>query len=157
MSLSTVRVNGRPVRAARRGRLDARYSLLSALLFVSQLSALDPTRSITQYAHRAWTRQGSHLPGAVFTLAQTPNGRLWIGTEFGLLEFDGIRFLPWRPPPGQHLASEYIYALATGPDGSLWIGTREGLSHWKGDTVQNYQTRTSSTGPGVATIVVDRG
>src|SRR5947207_1328214 len=114
---------GWSVHSAGRGRLGDRYMLLGALLFVSHLSALNPTRSITQYAHSAWTRRDSRLLGSVFTVAQTPNGRLWIGTEFGLLEFDGIQFLPWRPPAGQRLASQYIYTLATAPDGSLWIGT----------------------------------
>src|SRR2546430_1871160 len=136
MSLSTVRVKDCLVHAACRSRLGARYTLLGALLFAGHLSALDPTRSITQYAHSAWTRQGNRLPGGVFTVAQTPNGRLCIGTEFGLLEFGGIQFRPWRRPPGQQLASQCILTLVTAPDGSLWIGTPEGLSHWKGNVVQ---------------------
>src|SRR5437868_1982433 len=151
MSLSTVTLTGRSVHAVCYIRLGARYALLGALLFVSQLSALNPRLSITQYAHSVWTRQGSRLPGSVFTLAQTPDGKLWIGTEFGLLEFDGVRFLPWQPPVGQQLTSDYINALGTARDGSLWIGTRAGLSHWTGSTVQNYRTGKSSAGPAVST------
>jgi len=150
-----VRTKGRSVQAVRHARLGARYALLGALLFVGQLHALDPARRVTQYAHSAWTRQ-SRLPGPVSAVAQTPNGRLWIGTQLGLLEFDGSQFLPWRPPPGQRLASDYVNALTTAPDGSLWIGTREGVSHWKGNAVQNYRTRISPVGPGVTTIMVDR-
>jgi signal transduction histidine kinase/ligand-binding sensor domain-containing protein len=149
-----VRVTGRSVHAVCYIRLGARYALLGALLFVSQLSALNPRLSITQYAHSAWTRQGSRLPGSVLTLAQTPDGKLWIGTEFGLLEFDGIRF---QPRLSQQLAGDYINTLGTAPDGSLWIGTLAGLSHWTGNRVQNYRTGKNSAGQAVRTIVVDRG
>jgi ligand-binding sensor domain-containing protein len=98
----------------------------------------------------------THLQGVVLALAQTSDGNLWVGTEFGLLRFDGVRFLPWAAPPGPRIASEYIYALAAAPDGSLWIGTREGLSHWDGGSLRQYQTSKGPAGPGVAAILVDR-
>ncbi len=131
--------------------------MAGVLLFGGQLNALEPTHAVTQYAHTAWTRQDSQLPGSVLALAQTLDGNLWVGTESGLLRFDGVRFLPWRAPLGQQFASEYINALAAGRSGGLWIGTREGVSHWKGDGVQNYQTSKGSGGPGVTAILVDRG
>jgi signal transduction histidine kinase/ligand-binding sensor domain-containing protein len=127
------------------------------LFFSGRLSALEPAHTITQYAHTVWTRQNAQLPGAVLALAQTPDGNLWVGTEFGLLRFDSLRFLPWTAPPGQRLVSEYIYSLAADRDGSLWIGTREGLSHWSGERLQYYQTSQGPAGPGVAAILVDRG
>jgi len=33
--------------------------------------------------------------GAIFGIAQTSDGYLWLGTEFGLLRFDGVRTTPW--------------------------------------------------------------
>ena len=119
------------------------------------MSALEPTQSIAQYAHTVWGRENGHLPARVLALAQTPDGRLWIGTDAGLLRFDGVRFQPWKPPSSQQLTSEFINALAPARDGSLWIGTREGLSHWKDSSVRNYQTSTGPAGPGVAAILVD--
>ena len=151
-----MKVIGGSVHAALRGWLAAGYAVACVLQLCSPLYALDPTHSITQYAHTAWTQRDGHLPGVVLALAQNPDGNLWVGTEFGLLRFDGVRFIPWEPPHGQRLASEYINALASAPDGSLWIGTREGLSRWKGDSVQVYQPGKSSGAPGVTAIVVGR-
>ena len=117
--------------------------------------ALEPSQGIAQYAHTVWGRESGQLPAGVLALAQTLDGRLWIGTDAGLFRFDGVQFQPWRPPPNQQLASEYIIALAPAPDGSLWIGTHEGLSHWKDSTVQNYQTSKGPAGPRVAAILID--
>ena len=60
-------------------------------------------------------------------MAQTPDGYLWLGTEFGLFRFDGVRFLPWQPPAGQQLPDKNINSLLVTRDGSLWIGTFGGL------------------------------
>lgn len=95
------------------------------------------------------------MPASVLALAQTPDGRLWIGADAGLLRFDGVRFQPWKPPSGQQLTGELITALTPARDGSLWIGTRQGLSHWKDPSLQNYRTSTGPAGPGVAAILVD--
>src|SRR5690348_8200136 len=154
---STVKDDGRSVQAARRGWLGAVYALASLLLFGGRLSALEPAHHITQYAHTVWTRQDAHLPGVVLALAQTLDGNLWVGTEFGLLRFDGVRFVPWAARPDQPLTSQYTNALAAARDGGLWIGTREGLSHWRDDRVQAYQTSSGSGAPGVTSILVDHG
>jgi signal transduction histidine kinase/ligand-binding sensor domain-containing protein len=98
------------------------------LLFASPpLFALDPALAVSQYAHTAWTVRDGFSLGNVYAMAQTPDGYLWLGTEFGLFRFDGVRFLPWQPPPGQQLPDKNINSLLVTRDGSLWIGTFGGL------------------------------
>jgi len=92
--------------------------------------ALNPSLDISQYAHTAWTVQDDALKGAIRAIAQTPDGYLWLGTEFGLVRFDGIRFVTWNLLTGQRLPSNIRSQLA-GRDGTLWIGTVEGLANWK--------------------------
>ena len=70
-------------------------------------SALNPSLDISQYAHTSWTIRDGFLKGIINSIAQTPDGYLWLGTDFGLVLFDGVRFVPWAPPPGQHLPSGY--------------------------------------------------
>ena len=99
-----------------------------SLLFASApLLALDPALAVSQYAHTAWTVRDGFSLGNVYAMAQTPDGYLWLGTEFGLFRFDGVRFLPWQPPAGQQLPDKNINSLLVTRDGSLWIGTFGGL------------------------------
>src|SRR5690348_15590912 len=70
--------------------------------------ALDPSHTITQYRHASWTRQENGLPGIISALAQTQDGVLWIGTELGLLRFDGVRFVLSSPPFGPPLQRDSI-------------------------------------------------
>ncbi len=99
--------------------------------------ALDPSSDISQYGHTAWTIRDGFTPGTAFAMAQTPDGYLWLGTEFGLFRSDGVRFVPWQPPAGQHLP-ESPYALLVTRDGTLWIGTFSGLASWKRGELTQY-------------------
>ena len=131
--------------------------LLPGLLFpAAPLSALDPAQRIAEYAHSVWSRDNGLFPSSIVALTQTRDGTLWIGTDAGLQQFDGVRFQPWQPPSGQALASSYVLALA--PDGAsgLWIGTREGLSHWQEKQIRNYKTSRGPSGPVVTAVVVDK-
>ena len=56
--------------------------------------ALDPSHQLTQFGHTAWRVRDGQLPGSPLALAQTSDGFLWIGTEAGLVRFDGVRFVP---------------------------------------------------------------
>lgn len=94
--------------------------------------ALNPALDVSQYAHTAWTVRGGFAEGTIVAIAQMQDGYLWLGTEFGLLRFDGVRHVPWQPPAGQHLPSSYIRSLLAARDGRLWIGTAEGLASWNG-------------------------
>jgi len=76
--------------------------------------------------------------GAVFAMAQTPDGYLWLAGEFGLFRFDGVRFIPWQPPAGQHLPDK-PYSLIVTQDGTLWIGTYAGLVSWNGAELKRYR------------------
>src|SRR5262245_38900463 len=72
--------------------------------------ALDPALDISQYAHTAWRVRDGFTKGAIVSIAQTPDGYLWLGTEFGLYRFDGVRAILWQPPAGQQLPSNRISA-----------------------------------------------
>src|SRR6476660_3015936 len=94
--------------------------------------ALNPGLDISQYAHTAWTVRDGFSLGNIYAIAQTPDGYLWLGTEFGLFRFDGVRSLPWQPPAGQHLPDRNINSLLVTREGTLWIGTFAGLVTWNG-------------------------
>ena len=101
--------------------------------------ALDITLDITQYAHKAWKIRDGFPDGYTESIAQTQDGYLWLGTEFGLIRFDGIRHVVWTPSAGQELPSNRIRALLAARDGSLWIGTDRGLARWSNRKLTVYR------------------
>ena len=110
----------------------------------SPVGALDTTRQISQYGHTAWRIADGVFAGAPNVMAQTTDGYLWIGTQAGLMRFDGVRFVSWRPPEGSELPSSRINSLRGGRDGSLWIGTSAGLARWRNGSLTNYPDTTAS-------------
>jgi len=100
--------------------------------------ALDPTLDVNQYSHTAWTVRDGFFKGLVDAIAQTPDGYLWLGTEFGLVRFDGVRTVPWQPTTGEHLPSSIILSLLAARDGRLWIGTNRGLASLKNGKLTHY-------------------
>jgi signal transduction histidine kinase/ligand-binding sensor domain-containing protein len=100
--------------------------------------ALNPALDISQYAHMSWKVRDGFVKGTVFSIAQTPDGYLWLGTEFGLVRFDGVKRVTWQPPAGQRLPSSSIFSLLAAHDGTLWIGTSKGLASWKDGKVTEY-------------------
>src|SRR5215813_7133832 len=119
---------------------------VTCMLFACSGSALalNPALDVSQYAHTSWKIRDGFTKGYIRTIAQTPDGYLWLGTEFGLLRFDGVRAIPWQPPPDQHLPSNFIYSLLAARDGTLWIGTSKGLVSWKDGKLTQYRELASS-------------
>ena len=67
------------------------FGILLLFLAPSSAWAVDPARHISQYAHSAWRTQDAVFNGSPVVITQTTDGYLWIGTNVGLLRFDGVR------------------------------------------------------------------
>jgi len=93
--------------------------------------ALNAALDARQYIHTAWKVRDGFTKGTITSIAQTPDGYLWLGTELGLLRFDGVRSVRWQPPRTRQLPSNTILSLLAARDGTLWIGTDRGLASWK--------------------------
>src|SRR5262249_28605296 len=113
---------------------------------------LNPSLDISQYAHTAWTVRDGFFKGAIHAIAQTPDGYLWLGTESGLLRFDGVQPTAWEAPQNQPLPSSQIWSLLAARDGTLWIGTAKGLASWKGGRLSVYP---EMAGQNIAALLQD--
>jgi signal transduction histidine kinase/ligand-binding sensor domain-containing protein len=112
--------------------------LANVLLACPCAFALNPALDISQYAHTPWKIRDGFSKGEIDSIAQTPDGYLWLGTEFGLLRFDGVRNVLWQPPRDQQLPSNRVTRLLAARNGTLWIGTLSGLAAWKNGKLTQY-------------------
>jgi ligand-binding sensor domain-containing protein len=136
-------------------RQETTIIALSVLLACGpRASALSPSLDINQYAHTAWKVRDGSFKGTIVATAQTPDGYLWLGTEFGLLRFDGVRSVPWQPPGGENLVGGAIRSLLVSRDGRLWIGTDTGLASLKDGRLTRYS---ELEGQSVRALLEDRG
>lgn len=115
------------------------FLLACILLACPTALALDPSLDVSQYAHTSWKLRDGFSRGQINAIAQTSDGYLWLGTEFGLLRFDGVKNVPWQPPGDQPLPSNWIFSLLGTRDGTLWIGTAKGLVSWKDGKLTSYK------------------
>jgi ligand-binding sensor domain-containing protein len=83
--------------------------------------ATDPDRAISQYIGERWGSDNGFTGGSVSAIAQTTDGYLWIGTEKGLIRFDGLTFHLFEQASPSSLPIGPIQGLMADAEGNLWI------------------------------------
>src|SRR6202171_2776641 len=121
-------------------------------LLALQAQARDSNKPLTEYTHTVWTHKDGIPSAFIYSIAQTRDGYLWLATTDGLVRFDGVRFVHWRPKTGHTALLGVVRSLCATRDGSLWIGTATGLvGHIRGDNLT-----TLSVGAQAEAILEDR-
>jgi diguanylate cyclase (GGDEF)-like protein len=88
------------------------------------------TTPLTGYIHAVWQIEQGLPQNTVQAIAQTRDGYLWLGTQEGLVRFDGAAFTVFDQEHYPALHSDNVQTLLADRDGSLWIGTETGgVSH----------------------------
>jgi signal transduction histidine kinase/ligand-binding sensor domain-containing protein len=100
--------------------------LLSVFLVGLASSILAQDQTISQMVHTVWTgRDGA--PAGIRSLAQTPDGILWIASLKGLYSFDGLSFAAFEPAPGSaSLTARTLRLLFVAKSGELWVAGYHG-------------------------------
>lgn len=105
----------------------SRLLALAALVVIAwSAAALDPSRALTQSRLSVWTSESGLPQNTIDAMVQTRDGYLWMGTEEGLVRFDGVRFVVSDRQNAPGLRSAFVSSLYEAPDGTLWIGTYGG-------------------------------
>jgi ligand-binding sensor domain-containing protein/signal transduction histidine kinase len=87
-------------------------------------SAIDPNRKVSQYLRDWWGTEKGFPGGSVSTIAQTPDGYLWIGTDKGLIRFDGLNFRQFEQASPSLFPIGPVQKLLADDRGNLWILSR---------------------------------
>ncbi len=101
-------------------------------MLASDALALDPKTPIGRCAHDRWDARDGLPEGAVFAVLHGADGYLWLGTQFGIVRFDGARFTLFEE--GQLGLKQHSFArrLVEGPDGSIWAALVGGVARYRG-------------------------
>src|SRR5260370_36916482 len=86
--------------------------------------AIDPTRAMSQYIRDRWGFEHGFPKGPVYAIAQTRDGYLWIGTEAGLVRFDGLNFKLVQDT-SESFTITRVLGLTSDNDGNLWVRLQE--------------------------------
>jgi PAS domain S-box-containing protein len=107
---------------------QTRWTLIGIVLagLVTDARALDPNRLPSQYVREQWTTETRFPGGAVNGIAQTTDGYLWIGTDRGLIRFDGFNFRPVSFASAATASDVPILQVLTDAGGKLWIRPQGG-------------------------------
>ena len=89
--------------------------------FACATYGLSPNKTLSQYLREQWNTEQGFPGGPINAFAQTPDGYLWIGTETGLVRFDGVHFRIFQHSNTPTLPDGPILGLAVDGEGDLWV------------------------------------
>jgi signal transduction histidine kinase/ligand-binding sensor domain-containing protein len=137
-------------------RLALAFAIATAVPAVS--AAQDVGGILQDYALNSWTEKDGLPSSRITAIAQTADEYLWLGTNAGLVRFDGVKFLPWKELSDAPLPARRVWALCASRDGSLWVGftTPGGISRIKDGTVTNFDETSGLTGGYIESLTEDR-
>ncbi len=134
-------------------RWSGRAAFFAAVLLTSATTvvALDPRRPLSTYAVEVWQEGLPHQ--IVQSVAQGPDGALWIATYEGLARFNGVELQVFDRRSHPHVADWRIRSIAVARDGTLWAATfGGGVLRYRNGQFRQYQVGQGLPG-NMATIV----
>lgn len=117
--------------------------------------SLEPTTPLASLNRQGWVMENGMPQNTVHALAQTADGFLWLGTEVGLVRFDGVNFATFDEHSKPALPSGDIRCLLAAKDGSLWIGTGDGLARMKDGAVTTFAMKEGLPGDEIRSLRFD--
>lgn len=88
--------------------------------------ALSPDRLPSQYLHEHFTLEDGLPSQIIWNVKQDKHGYLWLGTQNGLVRYDGARFVTYNSQHWPVFGSNDVRDLHIDHDGNLWLGTYGG-------------------------------
>jgi PAS domain S-box-containing protein len=116
-SLNTFREDG----FGRGWLLTCAIAGLVVVCFAGSAYAVDPTRTVSQYLRDAWGTERGWPGGSITAIAQTSDGYLWMGTDHGLVRFDGFNFHQFERAHPNPVLIGPVRSLLVDASDNLWV------------------------------------
>ncbi len=111
-----------------------------ALLSAADLFASNVREPLNEYGRQTWQTENGLPQNTIRSILQSRDGYIWLGTEGGLVRFDGIRFVVFDSENTPGLRSNRINALLEDRGGALWVGTAQGVTRMVKGEFRTYTT-----------------
>jgi signal transduction histidine kinase/ligand-binding sensor domain-containing protein len=117
----------------------SRFLIFSVVAIGFFFSGTKKTSAASEdYLVDTWDTDNGLPSSTVTSIAQTPDGYLWVGTYNGLARFDGARFVTFDPVNTPALTRTRVQGLYRDANGTLWINTfRGGLTSYRAGVFRN--------------------
>ncbi len=119
-------------------------SLLAAWALLSPAYADAPV-ALSDYVVTSWTMKDGLPSEVIWAIAQDRDGYLWLGTNGGLVRFDGVEFVTRESVGGVSLPKVPAHSLFISRDDTLWVGfslsETGGISRVREGQVRTYGER----------------
>ena len=123
-----------------------RWFLVAVLVVcVQSAHCLDPHRSLNQYGRQMWQTDNGLPQNTVRAVVQTFDGYIWLGTDDGLVRFNGNEFTVFNTENTPQLGSNSIQTLVVDHQNRLWVVTTGGLTLYSGRIFQKVETGLPTT------------
>ena len=125
-------------------KIERRAFLLSiVLLLVLGLPwfvwAHGASQRISEYVHNSWRTEDGLPQNTVQAILQTSDGYLWLGTQEGLVRFNGIQFTVFNKANTKTFGLNDMRAFVQDQQGNLWIGSfGGGLIRYRDGAFRSY-------------------
>ena len=96
------------------------------VVYPHHADATGKQKTIAQYTLDIWTTKEGLPQNSIDCITQTGDGYIWMGTQEGLVRFDGVRFTVFDKNNTAEIDNNYITSLFVDRRNRLWIGTYDG-------------------------------
>ncbi|MCP5102590.1 MAG: hypothetical protein GY950_04385, partial [bacterium] len=115
----------------KKGLLPRQTFIFTTALFLIWLQplavqALRPNKTISNYIHNVWTTKDGLPQNTIYSIAQDIRGYVWIGTDRGLVRYDGLEFKHFNKSNTPAIKNDSITTLFIAGDQTMWVGTYGG-------------------------------
>ena len=99
--------------------------LTALVLAVASRTGAQVVAPPTTYVREHWTVADGLPINTITSIVQTRDGYLWLGTNDGVVRFDGVRFTVYNAANTRDIPSNRIVSLHEDRAGALWIITEQ--------------------------------
>ncbi|MFD1292361.1 two-component regulator propeller domain-containing protein [Lutibacter holmesii] len=121
----------------------------------SQTKGLDLNIPISHYEHKSWSKINTTPINRVFNFEQDSLGFLWMGTDRGLLRFDGTSVKSFNYKDYPIFKNDNIRFVKMGKNNTLWIANRRGVFYLKDNLIKEVKLNNKSITK-VLSLVIDK-